>query len=107
MDTELAYTPYVYATQAYGHSYKSQAYGHSYKSQYIVLTCCTAAQTRSVLNVALSSPYTTAIECFLGCLCPSHRRRLDISIAPRGLERQHKMPLYWTFTISRPMGCER
>ena len=35
MDTELAYTPVT------------RAYGHSYKSQYIVLTCCTAAQTRS------------------------------------------------------------
>ena len=46
----------------------TQAYGHGYESQYIVLTCCTAVQTRSVLNVALSSPCTTAIECFLGCL---------------------------------------
>ena len=37
MDTELAYTPVT------------QAYGHSYESQYIVLICCTEAQTRSVL----------------------------------------------------------
>ena len=42
MDTELAHTP------------ASQAYGHSYDSQFIVLTCCTAAQTRSVPNVALT-----------------------------------------------------
>ena len=32
----------------------TEAYGHSYESQYIVLTCCTAAPTRSVPNVALS-----------------------------------------------------
>ena len=35
-NTELAYTPV------------SQAYGHSNGSQFIVLTCCTAVQTRSV-----------------------------------------------------------
>ena len=46
----------------------TQVYGHSHKSQFIVLTCCTAAQTISVLNVALSSLCTTTIECFLGCL---------------------------------------
>ena len=38
----------------------------SHQSQF--MTCGTAAQTRSVPNIALSSPYTTAIECFLGCL---------------------------------------
>ena len=35
--------------------------------------CCTAAQTRPVPNVALSSPHESAIECFLDCLgqpCP-------------------------------------
>ena len=37
----------------------TQAYGHRHESQFIVLTCCTAAQTRSVPNVALSSPCTT------------------------------------------------
>ena len=46
----------------------TQAYGHSYGSQYIVLTCCSSAQTRSVTNVAVSSPYTTAIECCMGSL---------------------------------------
>ena len=40
----------------------TQAYGDSHESQYIVLTGCTAAQTRSVPNVALSSPHKTAIE---------------------------------------------
>ena len=39
--------------RALAHTPVTQAYGHSHDSQYIVLTCCTAAQTRSVLNVAL------------------------------------------------------
>ena len=56
MDTELAYTPVT------------QAYGNGHESQRIVLTCCTAAQTRPGLNVTLSSPHKTAIECFMGRL---------------------------------------
>ena len=44
----------------------------------LLMTCCTAAQTRSVPNVALSSLLDAAIERFLGCLgklTPSRRRR--------------------------------
>ena len=55
-DTKLAYTPVT------------QAYGHSHHSQFIVLSCCTAAQTRPVPNVALRSPRKVAIECFMGRL---------------------------------------
>ena len=46
----------------------TQAYGHSHHSQFIVLPCCTAAQTRPVLNVALRSPRNAAIGCFTGRL---------------------------------------
>ena len=66
------------------------------QSRFNVLTCCTAAQTKSVPSVALSSPYITAFECFLGCLgqlIPSHRRRLDTNLALWGTEHQAKCPL--------------
>ena len=46
----------------------TQAYGHSHNSQYIVLPCCTAAQTKLVPNVALRSPHKTAIKCSMGRL---------------------------------------
>ena len=46
----------------------TQAYGHSHDAQYIVLTRCTAAQLRSVLNIALSSRHQTAIEYLMGHL---------------------------------------
>ena len=54
---------------------------HHRISVHIISTCCTAAQTRSVPHVALSSPYTAANECCLGCPgqpTPSHRRQLDM-----------------------------
>ena len=49
----------------------------------------TAAQTRPVPNVALSSPHEAAIECFLDCLgqlFPLPRRRLVINLAHWGIE---------------------
>ena len=48
-DTGLAYAPV------------SQAHGHHH-TQFNVLPCCTAAQTRSVPNVALRLPLQVAIE---------------------------------------------
>ena len=42
----------------------TQACGYSDDSKYIVLPCCTAAQTKSVPNVALRLPHKMAIECF-------------------------------------------
>ena len=48
-DTGLAYAPV------------SEAHGHHH-TQFNVLPCCTAAQTRSVPNVALRSPLHVAIE---------------------------------------------
>ena len=57
-------------------------------SQCIVLPCCTAAQTRLVPNVALSSPNKVAIKCFLDCWVsssPSEQRRLVIYLAHRGI----------------------
>ena len=50
MDTELTYTP---VSQAYGPRCNSLS----------ALPCCTAAQTRSVPNLALSSPQEVAVEC--------------------------------------------
>ena len=55
-DIELTYIPVT------------QAYDHSHHSQFIVLPCCTAAQTRAVPNVALRSSRKAAIECFMGRL---------------------------------------
>ena len=66
---ELAYTPRV-----------TGVCSSPQLSQYIVLPCCTAAHTRPVPNVALSSPHEAAIECFLGCL----DQRFPLPTAPVG-----------------------
>ena len=69
------------------HARVTQAYGLSHNSYYIVVPCCTAAQTGPVPNVALRSPHKMAIECFMGCLgklSASRRCQLVLNLALLG-----------------------
>ena len=70
----------------------THVYGHSHKSQFIVLTCCTARQTRSVPNVALSSPLLNVSR---AVWVSSHRRRLDVTLHLGVQNISAKTPLYW------------
>ena len=68
---------------------------YSGRCSQIVLLAATAAQTRPVPNVALSSLHGAAIECFLGCLgqlFPLPRHRVVTDHATHwGLVEAHKL----------------
>ena len=68
--------------------------------------CCTAAQTRPVLNVALSSPHEVAIEGFVGCLGVWLDVMQDLSHKLWGTKpEQLHIHSTWSFTAWKHMHC--